>query len=311
MALYIAFTADAWLALHRNHSGLTDWWTKSTSRKFRRAQRGDWWVFRPRSAPQIVGWASVVEYRADRASVLWDALPRDASLFASWEERARTTTQEGGPDPVVASVMLSDLCFLPVGAELPMPADYAPVGTQEGLRYEDDDPNIAYLITRITDGRHEGSQPARGARRRRRAAASLVIDAYVRRNPGGTRVITPAHNRFLERFASWLHAAGYEQVEHERDYVDVRFRSGAATVFAEVKVCHGVAPRAAIREALGQIIEYNCYGGEQAASEWWIVLDEQPCQGELEYAARLRRDYALPVFLAYPSQHGVSFVVAR
>jgi hypothetical protein len=76
-------------------------------------------------------------------------------------------------------------------------------------------------------------------------------------------------------------------------------------------VCHGLSPRSAIREALGQIIEYNLYGDETHADEWWIVIDEQPGPDDERYVMLLRRKYALPLFLVCPAKNGAAFVVAR
>ena len=126
------------------------------------------------------------------------------------------------------------------------------------------------------------------------------------------RVITPLHNQLAERFAAWLRTAGYQDIEHERDHVDVRFRSKDRSYCAELKVCHGFSTRAAIREALGQITEYNLYDEDELpADEWWIVLDEEPGAADLRYATRLRREFGLPLFLVFPVRGGAAFIAAR
>ena len=77
-------------------------------------------------------------------------------------------------------------------------------------------------------------------------------------------------------------------------------------------MCHGFSTRAAIREALGQITEYNLYDEDELpADEWWIVLDEEPGAADLRYATRLRREFGLPLFLVFPVRGGAAFIAAR
>jgi hypothetical protein len=47
--------------------------------------------------------------------------------------------------------------------------------------------------------------------------------------------------------------------EVERRYIDVTFRLKRESVLVEFKIAYNSDPKPAIREALGQILEYNLY----------------------------------------------------
>ena len=129
--------------------GLTDWWANPGGTRFRGARRGDVFCIKPDSARRIIGWATVVEYVRDRGSRVWDLLPREDGAYASWEERAHNTVKTNEPDPVVASVIMDNLVFLPPGEELILPADLKLSGTQEGKRYQENHAAVAYLMARV------------------------------------------------------------------------------------------------------------------------------------------------------------------
>ncbi|HSZ89546.1 MAG TPA: hypothetical protein VK822_09245, partial [Acetobacteraceae bacterium] len=68
---------------------------------------------------------------------------------------------------------------------------------------------------------------------------------------------------------------------------------------AELKICYDQNTRQAIRDALGQVLEYNHYPGRAPSEEWWIVLDQQPTPDDSAYIQQLREHYLVPLHLGY------------
>ncbi len=135
----------------------------------------------------------------------------------------------------------------------------------------------------------------------------LAEDGYLRAGLSAQKWICQRHAMLSNALCRWLRANGYTGVRQEDAWVDLRFRRGATTYMAELKVCAGVPTRHAIREALGQLLEYNHYGWRTAHDVWWIVLDRAPNQTDCEYLARLRAAYGFEVSLAWQKGDGFEF----
>jgi len=127
----------------------------------------------------------------------------------------------------------------------------------------------------------------------------LAEDGYFREIGARSRRILRRHNALSNRFADWLRNRGYTEVLQEAWGVDVEFRSDSALWRAELKICHPVGTTKSIREALGQLFEYNYFGMRQPADRWLIVIDEEPLDADLEYIERIRREFSLPLSLAW------------
>ena len=73
----------------------------------------------------------------------------------------------------------------------------------------------------------------------------------------------------------------------------------------EHKVCGGVGTTKALREALGQLLEYNYYGGRKRADRWYIVLDTEPSAADRDYIRTLQSELRLPpLVLCWPQGKG-------
>ncbi len=105
--------------------------------------------------------------------------------------------------------------------------------------------------------------------------AALAEDAYYRESSKNLRLIVKRHNKLSNQFATWLRRSGYLEVVQEQNCVDIVFEKDNKIHRAELKVCYGTGSTKAIREALGQLLEYNYYPGRTLASQWVIVLDEK------------------------------------
>ncbi len=135
----------------------------------------------------------------------------------------------------------------------------------------------------------------------------LSEEAYQRISSAVLKIVIPRHRRLSNAYCHWLksefHAIGIQ----ERDCIDVRCEIHGRDVLSELKICHGTTPRKAIRESLGQLLEYNYYAARQPAQDWVIVLDEQPEGADLDFIDTLRTIRKLPVVLGWRTPHGFSF----
>lgn len=185
------------------------------------------------------------------------------------------------------------------------PADYVPVPNrigEKGLSLRFAAPSfVNELPTR------KGGAPKIG----KGSASPLVEDAYYRELGPQLKVIVPLHNKLSNAFAKWLRREGYEDVRQEEFRVDVEFLSNRELCRAELKSCHGVGTTKAIREALGQLFEYNHYGQRTPARRWWVVLDSEPSVADRSYIATLCQKYALPLVLAWPAGDGFERVEGK
>jgi len=139
----------------------------------------------------------------------------------------------------------------------------------------------------------------------------LAEDGYLRASPYQRKKILPRHNRLSNAFAKWLRKRGYKGILQERGRVDIDFVDGTTTCRAELKVCYDVKTREAIREALGQLLEYNYYpkAKREPAEKWFIVLDERPTEKDVVFLRRLRTIMKFPLSVCWRS--GNSFQMQR
>jgi len=128
----------------------------------------------------------------------------------------------------------------------------------------------------------------------------LAEDGYFREVGAQLKAILPKHNMLSNAFAAWLRGQGYDDVRQEVSRVDVEFSKSGALCRAELKVCDGVGTTKGMREALGQLLEYNHYGLREPAAQWFIVLDRAPSGEDRQYVQALRSARGLPLVVAWP-----------
>lgn len=129
----------------------------------------------------------------------------------------------------------------------------------------------------------------------------LTEDAYYRESARNLRVIIPRHNQLSNKFCKWLKSNGAKNIKQEQNQVDVSFETSKGTYLAELKVCFGVGTTKSIREALGQLFEYNFYSWRKPAKHWIIILDENPSNEDREYLIRITKAYSLPIIIGWES----------
>jgi hypothetical protein len=139
------------------------------------------------------------------------------------------------------------------------------------------------------------------------ASKSLIEDAYYRESPARLKIIIPRHNKLSNEFVKWLKKEYGTTAKQERDRIDIHFSLNAKSCLAELKVCFGVGARKSIREALGQLLEYNHYPKRQSADTWLVVLDEEPALDDFDFVHTLREKRALPIVIGWCSGNGFRF----
>ena len=152
-----------------------------------------------------------------------------------------------------------------------------------------------------------GTQPAHGVTAQRDRTEPLLEDSYYRESPARLKVIVPRHNRLSNQFCEWLRKTHAVTAIQEQQRVDVRFRFSGRAVIAELKICFGVGPTKSIREALGQLFEYNHYPAREPSETWLIVLDEEPSPDDRRYIDTLREARDLPISLGWRAGRGFAF----
>ena len=132
----------------------------------------------------------------------------------------------------------------------------------------------------------------------------LAEDGYYREVGAQLKTILPKHNKLSNEFAAWLKDRGCGDIRQEVSRVDVEFTEGGTLCRAELKVCDGIGTTKGIREAIGQLFEYNHYGIRVPAAKWFIVLDREPAAEDRQYIRSLQSARSLPLVLAWRSKQG-------
>jgi hypothetical protein len=76
--------------------------------------------------------------------------------------------------------------------------------------------------------------------------------------------------------------------------VDAAVDTHDGFLFCEIKVATHV--RAALRQAIGQLLEYTHWPTECRAKRWWVVSEEVPSTADVAYLQAMRTRCGLPVF---------------
>jgi len=140
-----------------------------------------------------------------------------------------------------------------------------------------------------------------------RQAELLSEEVYYRETPAMRKVITPRHNELSNEFRRWLARQFRINAAQEKEQIDIRFSWKEQSVLVELKICLGVGTTKSIREALGQVLEYNHYPKRKPAENWLVVLDQEPSSGDKYFIEKLRTERLLPLFIGWRTNSGFSF----
>lgn len=136
----------------------------------------------------------------------------------------------------------------------------------------------------------------------------LAEDAYYRESARNLRTILPRHNKLSNKFCSWLKSINADKITQEKSQVDVSFLYNKKSYLSELKICYGVGTTKAIREALGQLFEYNYHSLRIPKDVWLIVLDNIPSTKDIEYVKRIVNVHSLPINLGWPDGNSFKFI---
>lgn len=131
---------------------------------------------------------------------------------------------------------------------------------------------------------------------------------YTRMTPAMLRIIEPKHNMLANRFKEWLLTSGFEEVQCERNRIDVQFVGGNTSFMAELKVVYDLSTTRSIREALGQVFEYNLYPDRTPFDSWLIVLDKKPKEADLSYVGIIHNELTVPLNIGWRYRNEFQFL---
>jgi len=129
--------------------------------------------------------------------------------------------------------------------------------------------------------------------------AILLEDEYPRYTSAALRLIQRKHAALSNQFAKWLQDTHQTEVIREKQQIDARFNSGNKTFLVEFKIAYQGNTKRAVREALGQILEYNYYPPRTSHDHWLLVLDCAPYPDDKKFLLQLRKTLRLPLFVGW------------
>lgn len=136
--------------------------------------------------------------------------------------------------------------------------------------------------------------------------SALAEDGYFRESSSKLRVIIPEHNKLSNQFCSWLRVKGIS-ASQEKNYIDILFEHKGKKYIAELKVVYGAGTTKSIREALGQLLEYNFYPGRERNDEWLIIIDSKPLKKDLKYIDNLTKEIQIPLYIGWLTKNDFEF----
>lgn len=131
--------------------------------------------------------------------------------------------------------------------------------------------------------------------------------AYPRATPATVRMILPRHRTLSKTFQRWLMQRHRVTGRSERRQIDMQFELGPVSAMAEFKIAYDGNTKAAVREALGQILEYNHYPGRNLTEAWFLILDQRPCDDDRSFVESLRTSWLCPIYLGWQQGGDFSF----
>lgn len=115
----------------------------------------------------------------------------------------------------------------------------------------------------------------------------LLEDAYLRFTAEQQKVISRLHNQLSNRFCKWLREIGADNIKIESAFIDVEAVYKNKRYLFELKTCYQQTTKHAIRDAIGQILEYSYFPGRQQPSFSAIVLDTEPSDIEITWCKKM------------------------
>jgi hypothetical protein len=158
----------------------------------------------------------------------------------------------------------------------------------------------AYLMAAQVTGHREHYPTEREMR-----AALLVDEAYPRYSPAALRLIQREHAALSNLFSEWMRRVHQIPVAQERRQIDAIFEANGGKYLVEFKIAYHGNTKIAIREALGQILEYNYYPPRSRRDHWLLILNKMPGDDDRLFLRLLREKLNIPLLVGW--QNGLDF----
>jgi hypothetical protein len=119
-----------------------------------------------------------------------------------------------------------------------------------------------------------------------RLATEIEVD--LRHNALQTELVHVLEGKFpKEHIHTEFNVAG-------SDRVDVAIETDEGCLFCEIKIAPHA--RAALRQAVGQLIEYAYWPAESRVTRWWVVSEPRPTADEITYLKAIREKYGVSLY---------------
>lgn len=107
--------------------------------------------------------------------------------------------------------------------------------------------------------------------------------------------MTLKHNKLSNEMVKYLKCKGYTDVVTDKYFVDIQATDPQGNkIYFELKTADTV--KLAIRQALGQLLEYNHYPNKNNVEKLIIVTTLEITQKDMQYLIGLRNRYHIPVY---------------
>jgi hypothetical protein len=137
--------------------------------------------------------------------------------------------------------------------------------------------------------------------------ALLVDEAYPRYSPAALRLIQREHATLSNLFSKWMMRVHQIPVVQERRQIDATFEAHGRKYLVEFKVAYHGNTKRAIREALGQIFEYNYYPPRSRRDHWLLILNSMPSDDDKLFLSLLREAFDIPLLVGWRSERDFRF----
>ncbi len=134
-----------------------------------------------------------------------------------------------------------------------------------------------------------------------------IQEKYPRVSPKTERIIEPLHSKLVFEFATWLKKEFTIITKAEKGYIDLQFSHRGVTYMVEAKIIYGTSPKYGIREALGQIFEYNFYDSYIEKERWIILINKPPEPEDILYVETLVKRWGFPLILSWKDGKAFQF----
>lgn len=118
----------------------------------------------------------------------------------------------------------------------------------------------------------------------------LTENSYFRSINNDIKLIQPLHNKLSNEFKKYLLSKQFYEVEQENCSLDMIAKKNSSTYMFELKIVNTPFVRHSIREALGQLLEYNYYPHRSKFDYLNIVLNRKPSDLEIDWCKKLNQE---------------------